>query len=288
LDDQKKDSKYQEHSSGGKPEASDQRIKVQGIAARIRLLNCLQIGDHAVMSNRLSKPLRISGKDLGALRLKDFCARCCWIKYNIGDPHERRFPGIFSSIDSFTKKVTQVHFQKYGKLPPWLEEKFPSARPGKSYHHSFFNLFDPETQITLSGVPDDILELADGTFAILDNKTARYTENQDELLPQYEVQLNAYAMIHEGKGLGNITRLTLIYYEPPEGLMDSDLDGILTDISFAMRFKATCKEIRINHSMVPPLLREVKNIVTAELVPKSNPECKFCKLFPQIASKVSM
>jgi hypothetical protein len=44
--------------------------------------------------------IRISGKDLGALALPDFCPRCFWIRRHApqGLPFQV-FPGIFSSID---------------------------------------------------------------------------------------------------------------------------------------------------------------------------------------------
>lgn len=47
--------------------------------------------------------------------------------------------------------------------------------------------------VILRGVPDLICRRRDGALAILDNKTARYTDGQDALAPLYETQLNAYA-----------------------------------------------------------------------------------------------
>jgi ATP-dependent exoDNAse (exonuclease V) beta subunit len=44
-------------------------------------------------------------------------------------------------------------------------------------------------------MPDDVFELEDSTYHIVDYKTARLTETQDELFPKYEVQINAYAYI---------------------------------------------------------------------------------------------
>jgi len=48
--------------------------------------------------------LKISAKNLGATALEDFCPRCYWIKLKMGNrlPFQS-FPGIFSSIDSYTK-----------------------------------------------------------------------------------------------------------------------------------------------------------------------------------------
>ena len=63
-------------------------------------------------------PLQISGKDLGALAMRDFCPRCFWIQRRTKLPWQI-FPGIFSSIDSYSKKVVHGQFDKSG-MPGWL------------------------------------------------------------------------------------------------------------------------------------------------------------------------
>jgi hypothetical protein len=62
--------------------------------------------------------LQISGKDLGALAMKGFCPRCFWISRRARLPWQI-FPGIFSSIDSYSKKVVHGQFDKSG-MPGWL------------------------------------------------------------------------------------------------------------------------------------------------------------------------
>jgi len=72
--------------------------------------------------------------------------------------------------------------------------------PSRDLQWSRFFREDPETRVRLQGVPDDILRMADGATHIVDYKTARLTETQDELMPVYEVQLNGYAYIAEATG----------------------------------------------------------------------------------------
>ena len=50
--------------------------------------------------------LRISAKNLGVLALPGFCLRCFWLRIKARNclPFQI-FPGIFSSIDAYTKRV---------------------------------------------------------------------------------------------------------------------------------------------------------------------------------------
>ena len=56
--------------------------------------------------------------------------------------------------------------------------------------------------------------MQDGSHLIVDYKTAKFTAHQDELFPMYEVQLNAYAVIGEQKGIAPVSGLALVYTEP--------------------------------------------------------------------------
>ena len=131
-------------------------------------------------------PLQISGKDLGALALKGFCPRCFWISRRAKLPWQI-FPGIFSSIDSYSKKVVHGEFDKVG-APGWLAplgelkgyKDPPSAQK--------FRVPVDEHGILLTGAPDAIFERADATLVIADYKTSRFTPHQDRLLPVYRVK----------------------------------------------------------------------------------------------------
>ena len=63
-------------------------------------------------------PLQISSKDLGTLAMKGFCPRYFWIQRRTKQPWQI-FPGVFSSIDSYSKKVVHGQFDKSG-MPGWL------------------------------------------------------------------------------------------------------------------------------------------------------------------------
>ena len=63
----------------------------------------------------------------------------------------------------------------------------------------------------LFGKIDEVLKKKDGSYAIIDYKTARFTKHADSLHPIYKVQLNGYAMIAENIGISPIKQLVLLY-----------------------------------------------------------------------------
>ena len=67
--------------------------------------------------------IRISAKNLGQLALPNYCPRCFYIKLKLNNKLPWQiFPGIFSTIDSYSKKITWQYFKKYKKVPSWFDE----------------------------------------------------------------------------------------------------------------------------------------------------------------------
>ena len=203
----------------------------------------------------------ISGKDLGQLALDDFCPRCFWLERHNGK-YPQIFPGIFSTLDSLTKKSVQRSFIKHSRQPDWL----PLADIQRVVDFKQIKVPTEYGGWTLTGTPDDVFQLTDGTFLIADYKTARYSENQDNLLPMYRVQLNAYAYTLPKQGIGPISRLALIYCEPNENLD--------TDIDFKLTFTIHTHEIPLDTSEIPKLLLRAREILDSEYPPTANPSCK--------------
>jgi hypothetical protein len=162
--------------------------------------------------------LHISPRTLAAVALDSACPRCAWLTLRCEGkfPFAMGLPGIFSSIDSFTKREVRNHFDLYQRLPDWFPDvgKVAEMVPSRDLHWNRFFREDLETRIRLQGTPDDILRMADGGTHIVDYKTARLTEAQDDLMPVYEVQLNGYAYIADATGYGPVAHLSLIYFEP--------------------------------------------------------------------------
>ncbi|UCB52048.1 MAG: PD-(D/E)XK nuclease family protein [Candidatus Zixiibacteriota bacterium] len=224
--------------------------------------------------------VRISAKDLGVLALPNFCPRCFWIRMRCaGKLPFQIFPGIFSSIDSYTKKVTNLHFDRYSRLPSWLEELVELGKPVKVPHYSKFCVFDEETDVLLRGTPDEILQKDDGSHIVVDYKTAKFTKAQDSLLPLYEVQLNAYAYLGERQGFNPVSGLALVYMEPQTDLTLDQLDTLVKEEGFLMAFDGHVLEVSLQaDKVIPPLLKEVRRIHDLESPPLSNEGCRDCQL----------
>ena len=213
--------------------------------------------------------IRISAKNLGAMALPDFCPRCFWIKMHTKTLPWQIFPGIFSSIDAYTKKVAHSwidnggmpHFMKELGVTGWL----PTP------HWSKFSRAHKESGIILSGVPDD-LWVVKGGIHIPDYKTAKFTMNQDKLLPMYEVQENGYGWIAEGQGM-DIVGLSLIYMEPVT--TEEAAVGGACDEHFKMQFEPHYLPIDKDKDTLEAMLEKARRIYD-EPAPDSLSSCKDC------------
>lgn len=229
-----------------------------------------------------SQFFRISAKNLGTLALPDFCPRCFWLQAKMGFKLPFQiFPGIFSSIDSYSKTVTHLHRHHFGRLPDWMGRNGIEGEPVEGLHHSRFHATENEHGILLTGVPDEIIRNG-AELSILDYKTARHTEGQDALLPVYRVQLNCYARIAERLGMGQVRRLALLYYEPKTDITVQDLAGLLDDDGFAMRFNPLVVPIPLEPEIVPPLLEQARRLVDSPNPPQGRDGCFNCRMVEQV------
>ena len=232
--------------------------------------------------------IRISAKNLGQLALPNYCPKCFYIKLKLNNKLPWQiFPGIFSSIDSYSKKITWAYYAKYGKLPKWFAPfgEFKGLLPIP--HWSKFSIVDSETGIRLTGVPDDIFIMSDGRYFIIDYKTAKYTDNQDKLLGMYRVQLNGYAMIFEKLGMGKVGGLGLVYYEPQGDAPTVSFGTVVRQNGFVMPFRAHLKMIDLDSDgVVKPLLKEVREMVDRDVVPEGRVGCQDCRRMGEVVGMV--
>lgn len=233
--------------------------------------------------------LRISDKDLGLFALPGFCPRCLWIRLHAKNklPYQI-FPGIFSSIDSYTKKYVCSYFERYGKFPVWLASEGEFIDLIKGRHHSNFNILDQNTGILLTGVPDEIFVLKDRSYFILDYKTSRYTEAQDSLLPLYEVQLNAYAYIAERTGFSPVRKIALAYMEPQTALTEKNVEEVKIKKGFYMPFSGKILQLNLKPEIIPQYLSEARKLYDHTSPPHSKEECKDCLLLNDLIEMLTV
>jgi len=226
----------------------------------------------------MTTQIRISAKNLGELAMPEFCPRCFWIKLHAGKLPFQIFPGIFSSIDSYTKRVVYCYFDDHECFPSWLSELGELVSYKAPPHYSKFTTIDKVSGATLWGTPDGIFTKKDGSHVIVDYKTAKYTGNQDKLMPMYEVQLNAYALIGEVSGMFKpVSALALIYMEPVTH-DDAVADGANhRHDGFAMGFSASVHKVELKTDMISALLKKANDIYKLDGPPNGGLGCKDCE-----------
>jgi hypothetical protein len=230
----------------------------------------------------MTEPIVISAKNLGAVAMPGFCPRCFWLQmHSDGIPYQI-FPGIFSSIDSYGKKLVHGWFDRHQSAPPWLLPLGDIKGYVNPPHYSKFSVHDADTNIILRGTPDGIMVMQDGSHLIVDYKTAKFTVHQDELFPMYQVQLNAYAVIGEQKGLAPVSGLALIYTEPVTDDDTAKKDTYQSNSGFLMEFSAHFRAVDLAPETIPPLLAKVRKIYDLDRAPKSLKGCEDCALLQDL------
>lgn len=192
------------------------------------------------------------------------------------------FPGIFASLDSYQKRLTDRYFTIHQKLPPWYEKFGLAGTPIACPHHSKFYLEDREFGIKLTGAPDELLRQPGGELVILDHKTSRHTDGQDAMLATYVVQLNSYLRIAEARGLGQVVKLGLLYHEPMTDPLPDDITNYVGEESFLMRFEPVFVPVEIDRDMIRPLLRRVREICDMASAPPGLEGCRDCGLVDRL------
>lgn len=229
------------------------------------------------------EPTSISAKNLAALAMPDRCDRCWWLKIKARPLPFQIFPGVFSTIDSFSKRLTHGYIARYKRTPPWLATLGNNIAPVDVPHWSKFCVFENERQRSIRGVPDEMFKLADGSLAIVDYKTAVLTAGQDALMPLYEHQLAVYAVIADRLGYGKASRLLLVYFQPQKEVHDYDLEAAESGGFPAMRFETATVEVDlVVIDAVPKLLREASSLLDQSNPPAGRSGCKDCQRLNQL------
>jgi hypothetical protein len=232
----------------------------------------------------MGNPDRISAKTLGGLAMPDFCPRCFWIQMNVEGLPYQIFPGIFSSIDAYSKSVVHGWFDRHGGPPAWLASLGDIRDYEPPPHYSRFKTLDVDTHILLTGSPDGVLIRGDASRVIIDYKTAKFTAHQDELFPMYEAQLNAYAHIGERTWKEPISALALIYTEPVTDKAAANDDSNVSREGFQMSFSAHILPVKRKPELVPRLLRRARKILNLQTAPASVQGCMDCSLLAGLIS----
>ncbi len=193
------------------------------------------------------------------------------------------FPGIFSSIDRYTKNLVHAFFDEYEEAPACLEgfeDAVDYLEVGRLQY------FDEASGILVTGEPDDVFTLTDAYLGLVDYKTARFPkalENQDDsesskLLPRYTVQLNVYDYLLEKNDFAKCKKAALVYFNPLTKLSSSEFLDRWNDGGVSLGFEAKVVSVELNHKKVlPPLLALVRKIYELKKAPQGRAGCKNCE-----------
>ena len=229
---------------------------------------------------RPASVVQISARNLGALMMPSFCPRCFWIQQHAHKlPFQIPMPGIFSSIDAYTKKVVHGFIDRNGHFPQWLSDLGVVGYRNPPHYSRFF-ILDREFGIKLTGVPDGIFVRPDGSHVIADYKTARFTEKQDQLFPLYEVQLNAYAYIGVRAGFDPVSGLYLVYAEPVTDA-DTAVSSVIAS-GFSMPLFPKILEVDLKPEIIRALMRKVREISDLPEAPERTPGCADCAALDEL------
>ena len=187
------------------------------------------------------------------------------------------FPGIFSSIDRYTKQVIITHLQREGGLPEWMGTVGEVTGYIDPPHWSKFRALDETTGVTLRGEADAIFRLADDSCAIVDYKTSRYNPDNRSQHRVYRAQLNAYAWIGRRLDFPPVSSLALAYMEPATD-DDTIAEASLIDVEgFALGFRPRVVEVELDPDrLLPPLIRRAVRIHETAEPPEPRDGCRDC------------
>lgn len=222
--------------------------------------------------------LTISAKDLGAFAVAGACERCLWVSLHVPRLPYQMFPGIFSSIDLYNKQVVHAYFDRAGFMPSWLASVGDVTGYVEPPSYRRFSVLDPASGVTLRGTADGIFRLRDGGYAIIDYKTARYTPNQESMLPIYQTQLNGYAFIGDRVGFAPVRALALVYMEPITDLAAASDPSVVGSSGFALNLSATIVPVDLRpDDTVLPLLQRVRVMCDTVDPPPGRTSCRDCQ-----------
>lgn len=201
--------------------------------------------------------------------LYDGCRFCFWlkVKHGIAQP-SMPMPGIFSAIagrqkEFYADKRTEEFCRA---LPPGkvlLGEQWVQSRviPSGTQHQCY-----------IKGRFDAVLEFDDGSYGVIDFKTASPSDEKAEM---YGRQLHAYSYSLENSETGAlhlspVSKLGLVFFEP-----DSFAQESLERQTFGG--KVVWIEVARNDDAFLKFLSDVMQVLSAETPPHGDPECVWCK-----------
>jgi CRISPR/Cas system-associated exonuclease Cas4 (RecB family) len=193
------------------------------------------------------------------LNLMEECPRCFWLHVvkNIKRP-SGPMAGIVIKMDSIIKKYFN-RYREQDKLPPIIKGKVKGKLPKDMPK----TLYSEEGEIKLKGLPDEYLELEDGSIVPFDHKTK--SKAPEENHPAYQLQLDVYTYLLIKNGYKTVNKGYLAYYYPDD-----------CDVHNGLDMNCEVVEVKTNPDRVVKLINKAKKIINND-IPDCGKDCEYCR-----------
>ncbi len=221
--------------------------------------------------------VKIAAKELGWLKMSDFCPRCLWLMQKHSLPEETVYASpparVFRQFEEFVQRSIRKVMQQTGELPSWLTNAFRTPLPSVPKIHEvhiqrtwLVKVGDAE----LTGRADILCQLEDGTWLIADFKLS---QPSTKFVPFYETQLNAYAFLaRRGQNL-KVNHLALIYFEFDERTVAMpSIGGIMAQMKCTVQPVAVWRD-----EEVEALVKKMADLLSLDQPPEPKPNCHKCR-----------
>lgn len=217
------------------------------------------------------EPFNISAKNLSAFAMPNVDLASAWYLLRM-DFHKlwEVFPSIFNDFDRRQKRFVRLHIDKYHRSPASFGEFADATRYLEVGRMKYW---DPATNVTVTAIPDEVLELPNGKLAVVDFKSARFSSGQDKLRPLYHAQLSTYSWMVEKQGHGQVEKAGLIYFEPVMDESDESLLKCATKKGYDQPWITTPVPIKIDRKQPEALLKVVRKLRDMSVPPACNGNC---------------
>jgi len=139
-----------------------------------------------------------------------------------------------------------------GKVPGRLIDNLPKR----------FKFHDDEVDAEISGLLDECLDLGQGQYAALDNKTR--ASAPESTIHAYQVQMDVYTLLLEKNGY-KTKRVAYLAYFYPTGVNDGKFD-----------FGIHIKELKTDPDEALKLFHEAVGVIKSDTEPQPRAECEYC------------
>ena len=213
------------------------------------------------------------------LSLLHECPRCFWLQHHAHVPRPR---GMFSSLPNALDAIIKANVYPFIPLnskPSWL---LPELRGASVVNVP--KLFYEKDGVTMSGSLDQLLQLEDGEYFIVDYKTSRHVYTPETAAKFYSLQMDCYALLCEENGFEPVETAYLVFFTPVSMLSEG---ALLPKPMNIFRFETTAIPIPVDSERAKKVIAEAVEVVKRDVPPQPSPTCEYCNYVASLNEKLN-